>query len=201
MKGYKKYNNKNYDETNKYDFYTKKFLQYGVGTKYEGIIELNKEQYKKINERLKDNPNTNLRLFKTYSVGFYGESGAYIIQNVDKDVFQCLFKTQRYEKNKIKHERDRHLNTFFEQKDIDKLVSKDNVEDLILNKIEDEKLREYLNSILSEKQSRRFYKNKIEEIPLLVIACEEDKNVAAVKRSVDRAVRKILGAYKNNKKF
>ena len=201
MKEYKEYKNKTYDEANKYDFYTKRFLQYGVGTKYEGFIELNKGQYKKIYERLKDNPDADLRLFKTYSVGFYEKSGTYIIQDVDKDVFQCLFETQRYEKNKVKHERERHLNVFFKQEDISKLVSEDNVEDLILNKIEDENLRKYLDSVLSEKQSKRFYKNKIEELPLIVIAFEEGKDVAAVKRSVDRAVRKILEEYKKNKKF
>ena len=59
----------------------------------------------------------------------------------------------------------------------------------------------YLNSILSEIQSRRFYKNKIEELPLIVIAFEEGKDVAAVKRSVDRAVRNILEEHKKNKKF
>ena len=201
MKGNKEYKNKTYDEANKYDFYTKRFLQYGIGTEYEGFVELNKRQYKKIYERLKNNPDADLKLFKTYSVGFYEKSGTYIIQDVDKSVFQCLFETQRYEKNKIKHERERHLNTFFKQEDINNLISEDNVESAILNKIEDENLKKYLNSILSEKQSRRFYKNKIEELPLIVIAFEEGKDVAAVKRSVDRAVRKILEEYKKNKKF
>ena len=93
------------------------------------------------------------------------------------------------------------LNTFFKQEDISKLISEDNVESTILNKIEDENLKAYLNSMLSEIQSRRFYKNKIEELPLIVIAFEEGKDVAAVKRSVDRAVRNILEEYKKNKKF
>lgn len=201
MKDYKKYKNETYDETNKYDFYTKRFLQYGINTQYEGFLEINKGQYNKIHEKLKCNPNADIKLFKTYSVGFYEKTGTYIIQDVDKDVFNCLFKSQRYEKNKRRHERERYLNNYFEQEDIVNLISDDNVEKQILDKMEDENLKKYLDSILSEKQSRRFYKNKIERLPLIVIALEEGKDVAAVKRSVDRAIRRILNDYKKNKKI
>ena len=197
----KRYEDKTYDEANRYDFYTKRFLQYGIGTKCEGFIEISKKQYNKIYEGLKNNPNADIKLFKTYSVGFYEKAGTYVIQDVDKNVFECLFKSQRYEKNKTKHERERHLNIYFKQDDINHLKDEKNTEESILDKIEDENIRKYLNTILSEKQSRRFYKNKIDEIPLIVIAFEEGIDVAAVKRSVDRAVEKIIKNYKKNKKF
>ena len=199
MKSYKKFENKTYDEVNRYDFYIRRFLQYGIGKQYEGIVEINKMQYEKIHNNLISNREADIKLFKTYSVGFYEKLGTYVIQDVEKEVFECLYKSQRYEKNKIKHERERHLDVYFNQIDIVNLKSDDNIEAFILDKIEDENLREYLDSILSKKQSIRFYKNKIELLPLIKIALEEGKNVSAIKRCVDRATKKILNDYKKNK--
>lgn len=201
MKSNKEYKDKTYDEANRYDFYVKRFLQYGIGTNYGGFVKLTKKQYDEIDEKLKNNSDVDLKLFKTYSVGFYKRNGTYVIQDVDKNVFECLFNTQRYEKNKVKHERDRYLNIYFKQEDIKNLISEGNVEETTLNKIESENLRIYLDSILSQKQSKRFYQNKIEEVPLIVIAVEEGKDVAAVKRSVDRAVKKIKEEYRKNQKI
>ena len=58
-----------------------------------------------------------------------------------------------------------------------------------------------IENITTKKTINDIYKKKIEELPLIVIAFEEGKDVAAVKRSVDRAVRNILEEYKKNKKF
>ena len=197
MKG----NNKSYDEINKYDFKVHYFMHYAIGTKFEGRVEITKSEYNELIKKINNSSGAMIRVYKTYTVGFYKTPKTYVTQEVDKKVFDCLYSSQRYERNKVKHERERHLNTFFKQEDISKLISEDNVESTILNKIEDENLKAYLNSVLSEIQSRRFYKNKIEELPLIVIAFEEGKDVAAVKRSVDRAVRNILEEYKKNKKF
>ena len=197
MKG----NNKSYDEINKYDFKVHYFMHYAIGTKFEGRVEITKSEYNELIKKINNSSGAMIRVYKTYTVGFYKTPKTYVTQEVDKKVFDCLYSSQRYERNKVKHERERHLNTFFKQEDISKLISEDNVESTILNKIEDENLKAYLNSMLSEIQSRRFYKNKIEELPLIVIAFEEGKDVAAVKRSVDRAVRNILEEYKKNKKF
>ena len=197
MKG----NNKSYDEINKYDFKVHYYMHYAIGTKFEGRVEITKSEYNELIKKINNSSDAKIRAYKTYTVGFYKTPKTYVTQEVDKKVFDCLYSSQRYERNKVKHERERHLNTFFKQEDISKLISEDNVESTILNKIEDENLRVYLNSILSEIQSRRFYKNKIEELPLIVIAFEEGKDVAAVKRSVDRAVRNILEEHKKNKKF
>ena len=197
MKG----NNKSYDEINKYDFKVHYYMHYAIGTKFEGRVEINKSEYNELIKKINNSSNAMIRAYKTYTVGFYKTPKTYVTQEVDKKVFDCLYSSQRYERNKVKHERERHLNTFFKQEDISKLVSEDNVESTILNKMEDENLKAYLNSMLSEIQSRRFYKNKIEELPLIVIAFEEGKDVAAVKRSVDRAVRNILEEHKKNKKF
>ena len=177
MKG----NNKSYDEINKYDFKVHYYMHYAIGTKFEGRVEITKSEYNELIKKINNSSNAMIRAYKTYTVGFYKTPKTYVTQEVDKKVFDCLYSSQRYERNKVKHERERHLNTFFKQEDISKLISEDNVESTILNKIEDENLKAYLNSMLSEIQSRRFYKNKIEELPLIVIAFEEGKDVLVLK--------------------
>jgi len=187
---------KDYDEINKYDFYKKYYLHYAIGTKFEDYIKITKDEYYELKQKLNNSKEAMVEVFITYAVGFYKEEGTYIIKDVNKDVFYCLYDSQRYERNKRKHEKERHLDAYFEQENINNLISESNVENFIIEKIENENLKEYLDSILSEKQSRRFYKNKIEKLPLIVIAVEEGKDVAAVKRSVDRAIIKILKKYK-----
>lgn len=193
----KNYKDKNYDERNEYDFYVKYYLHLAIGTKYEDCIEITKQEYKELKKVLRKSTKAMVEVFATYSVGFYQDAETYVIKEVDKDVYYCLFNSQRYEKNKRRNEKNRHLNVFFKQEDFDNIPTYNNLEDEVFRIIEDEEIKKFLNSVLSEKQSKRFYKNKIENIPLVVIAIQEKSTPDAIRDSVKKAKRKI----KNSKKL
>jgi len=198
----KKYEDKNYDERNEYDFYIKYFLHLAIGTKYEDCIEISKQEYKELKKVLKKSTKAMVEVFATYTVGFYQDAETYVIKEVDKDVYYCLFNSQRYEKNKRRNEKNRHLNIFFNQEDFNNIPSYTNLENEVLKIIEDEEIKKFLNNVLSKKQSERFYKNKIENIPLVVIAIQEKSTPDAVRDSVNKAKRKIRNSreLKNFKK-
>lgn len=198
----KKYEDKNYDERNEYDFYIKYYLRFAIGTKYEDCIEIRKQEYKELKKVLRKSKKAMVEVFNTYAVGFYQDSETYVIKDVDKDVYYCLFNSQRYEKNKRRNEKNRHLNAFFKQEDFDNLPSYNNLENDVFRIIEDEEIKKFLNSVLSKKQSERFYKNKIENIPLVVIAIQEKSTPDAIRDSVNKAKRKIKNSreLKNFKK-
>jgi len=193
-----KEDNKNYDEMNRYDFYIKYYMNFQIGTKFEKCVEISKKEY---NELIKDTnklKKDTIRVFATYTVGFYKNPDTYVLQAVNKDVFYCLYKSQNYEKNKKRHERERHLDYFFKQEDIDKIANESNLENEVLRKLEEKRVKEFLKNILSEKQNDRFYKNKIQDIPLVIIALEEGTTPNAIRDSVNKAKKQIR---KNFKKF
>lgn len=186
----------NYDELNKYDFTTKYYLKIAIYGDISDVVEVSKDEYLRIKNKTETEENTTVTAFKRYFVGFYKDEITYITKEVNKDVFYCLKKSQTYESNKVRHEKERHLDTYFLQDDIEKIPALDNTEDKALKIVENLELQILLDKLLSEKQSRRVYRNKIEEIPLITIAKEEGVDVAAIKRSVDRAILKLLENYK-----
>lgn len=198
----KKYEDKNYDERNEYDFYIKYFLHFAIGTKYEDCIEITKQEYKELKKVFRKSTKAMVEVFATYAVGFYQDAETYVVKEVDKDVYYCLFNSQRYEKNKRRNEKNRHLNIFIKQEDFNNIPSYTNLENEVLKIIEDEEIKKFLNSVLSKKQSERFYKNKIENIPLVVIAIQEKSTPDAIRDSVNKAKRKIKNSreLKNFKK-
>ena len=199
----KKYEDKNYDERNEYDFYIKYFLHFAIGTKYEDCIEITKQEYKELKKVLRKSTKSMVEVFATYAVGFYQDAETYVVKEVDKDVYYCLFNSQRYEKNKRRNEKNRHLNIFIKQEDFNNIPSYTNLENEVLKIIEDEEIKKFLNSVLSKKQSERFYKNKIENMPLVVIAIQEKSTPDAIRDSLNKAKRKIRNSreLKNFKKI
>lgn len=187
----------NYDEINKYDFYKKYYLRYAIGTRFENCIKITKEEYYELKNKLNNSKKAMVEVFITYAVGFYKEEGTYIIKDVNKDVFYCLYDSQRYERNKRKHERERHINPYFEQENINNIKGNYNLEDIILNKYENERIKQFLKEILSEKQNSRFCKNKFKKIPMVVIAIEEGTTPDAVRDSINKAKKQIKKNLKN----
>lgn len=181
----------NYDEANKYDFYVKYYMNFAIGTKYEDCVEITKQDYDDLIKKINNTKKAMIKVFATYTVGFYKNPETYVLQAVDKDVYYCLYKSQRYEKNKRRHERERHLDRFFRQEDIDNIQSKSNLENDVLREIEEKQIRSFLKEILSEKQNDRFYKNKMQDIPLVVIAIEEGSTPDAIRDSVNKAKKQI----------
>lgn len=198
MKDYKKYRNETYDEANKYDFYAKYYMNFAVGTKFEDCVEITKDEYKELKDKLNDSKEAMIRVFATYTIGFYKDSDTYMLQSVDKDVYYCLYRSQRYEKNKRRNENFRYLNNFFNQDDINNIASNNNLEDEVMRNIEERRIKTFLSEILSEKQNERFYKNKMMDIPLVIIALEEHSTPDAVRDSVNKAKKQIR---KNLKKL
>lgn len=181
----------NYDEANKYDFYVKYYMNFAIGTKYEDCVEITKQDYDDLIKKINNTKKAMIKVFATYTVGFYKNPETYVLQAVDKDVYYCLYKSQRYEKNKRRHERERHLDRFFRQEDIDNIQSKNNLENDVLREIEEKQIRAFLKETLSEKQNNRFYKNKMQDIPLVVIAIEEGSTPDAIRDSVNKAKKQI----------
>lgn len=181
----------NYDEANKYDFYVKYYMNFAIGTKYEDCVEITKQDYDDLIKKINNTKKAMIKVFATYTVGFYKNPETYVLQAVDKDVYYCLYKSQRYEKNKRRHERERHLDRFFRQEDIDNIQSKSNLENDVLREIEEKQIRSFLKEILSEKQNDRFYKNKMQDIPLVLIAIEEGSTPDAIRDSVNKAKKQI----------
>lgn len=193
--------NKNYEEKNKYNFKIHYYKCYAKGTKFEKSIEISKKEYFDLSKKLKELNNAMIKIYKTYTVGFYKSPSTYVIQEVDKQVYECLYNSQRYERNKKSNESRRHLDDYFEQDDFKKMPSKDNVEDEVLNKIEKEDIKNFLDSILFEKQSDRFFQNIIDGIPIVVIAIKENADPSSVRESIERAKKTILKKSKKYKNF
>ena len=193
MKG----NIKNYDEINRYDFYVKYYMQFAIGTQFENCVEITKREYKDLRKKINNAKETMIRVFTTYTVGFFKTPETYVLQAVNKDVYYCLLKSQNYESNKRRHELERHLDRFFKQEDINNLASSSNIENEILIGIEEKRVKDFLNKTLSKKQNERFYKNKFQDIPLVVIALEEGSTPDAVRDSVNKAKKQIKKNLKN----
>lgn len=193
--------NINYEELNKYDFYIKYFLHLAIGTKYEEKVEITENEYERLSLFINNSEKAMIKLEKAYCVGFYIESKTYVIQEVSKDVYICLKQSQQYERNKIRHEKERHLDTYFEQDNIETIPANDNTEDKALNYVEDLELKLFLDKLLSNKQSKRFYQNIIEEKTYKNIAQKEGLTPGAIRDSVDQAKQIIKNYYKKFKKF
>lgn len=187
MKG----NIKNYDEINRYDFYVKYYMQFAIGTKFEDCIEITKREYIDLRKKINNFKEAMIKVFATYTVGFFKNQETYVLQAVNKDVYYCLLKSQNYESNKRRHELERHLDRFFMQEDINKIASSDNVENIVLEEFDREEIKKRLNSILTKKQIERLYKNLILEISLVEIAKEEGTDAAAIYRCIERAIDRI----------
>lgn len=193
MKG----NIKNYDEINRYDFYVKYYMQFAIGTKFEDCIEITKREYIDLRKKINNSKEAMIKVFATYTVGFFKSQETYVLQAVNKDVYYCLLKSQNYESNKRRHELERHLDRFFMQEDINKIASSDNVENIVLEEFDREEIKKRLNSILTKKQIERLYKNLILEISLVEIAKEEGTDAAAIYRCIERAIDRITKNLKN----
>ena len=191
-----KENYKNYDEVNKYDFKVHYYMHYAIGTRFEGRIEITKLEYNDLIKKLNNSSEAMIKVYKTYNVGFYKNPQTYVTQEVDKKVFDCLYSSQRYEKNKKSNENRRHIDTYFKQEDLVHLPSKDCLEDEILNKVEKEDIKKFLDTILFKKQSNRFFQNIIESIPIVVIALQEGADPSSVRESIERAKKTLSKKYK-----
>lgn len=188
----KKYEDKNYDERNEYDFYIKYFLHFAIGTKFEDCIEITKQEYKELKKVLRKSIKAMVEVFTTYAVGFYQDAETYVIKEVDKDVYYCLFNSQRYERNKTRHELERHIDRYFKQDNIKNLVDMENVENKVIKQMESELIRDKLKSILTKKQIERLYKKFVLGFSLSEMAQMENTDAAAILRSIERAIKNIL---------
>lgn len=191
----KKYEDKNYDERNEYDFYIKYFLHFAIGTKYEDCIEITKQEYKELKKVLRKSTKSMVEVFATYAVGFYQDAETYVVKEVDKDVYFCLFNSQRYERNKRRHELERHIDRYFKQDNIKNLVDMENVEDKVIKQMESELIRNKLKLILTKKQIERLYKKFVLGFSLSEMAQMENTDAAAILRSIERAIKNILKSF------
>lgn len=188
--------NKSYDAINKYNFRVHYYMHYAIGTKFEGKVEITKQEYNDLIKKLNNSSNAMIKVYKTYTVGFYKNPKTYVTQEVDKKVFDCLYSSQRYEKNKKSNENRRHIDTYFKQEDFVHIPSKDSIEDEILNKVEKEEIKKFLDSSLYEKQSNRFFQNIIDNIPIVVIALQDGAAPSSVRESIERAKKTLSKKYK-----
>lgn len=187
-----------YELENKYDFYAKYYLHYAIGTEFENVIEIDEKTYRNFLKKLNNTENAMIRIFATNTtVGFHKDFKTYVLHKVNQDVFNCLMLSQIYEHHQKRNESRRHLDDYYNQEDLDTIPSKMNIENEVLDKIEKQEVKNFLDSILLKKQSRRFFKHKIEGLTLTAIAKEEKRNVSVIKRSVDSAIEKILKKLKN----
>lgn len=191
---------KNYDELNKYDFIVKYYIKFMMNKNVEDCVEITSEEYESLESKLKKMPDSNIKIFKTYLVGFYTNPECYIEQVVDKDVFDCLQKSQIYEKNKTKHERDRYLTNYNSTNDIDAIPDKESLEKKIIDKISYQELLDFARTIFFEKQYERFYKHLILEIPITLIAKSDNAAITSVWESITRAIETLKKNYNNNEK-
>ena len=192
---------KSYDELNKYDFSIKYYLKFSINDNLDDCIEITEEEYMNLKDKINKKRNPNIDVEKNYIVGFYKNPECYVEQVVDKDVYDCLQKSQKYEKNKAKHERDRYLTMSNKQNDMDIIASKENVEKKVLDKMSYEELLDLAESVFYEKQFKRFYDHIILEIPITVIATNDDVSIPSAWESIDRAIttlKKILDENKKN---
>ena len=188
--------NKSYDAINKYHFKVHYYMHYAIGTKFEGKVEITKQEYNDLIKKLNNSSNAMIKVYKTYTVGFYKNPKTYVTQEVDKKVFDCLYSSQRYEKNKKSNENRRHIDTYFKQEDFVHIPSQDSIEDEILNKVEKEEIKKFLDSSLYEKQSNRFFQNIIDNVPIVVIALQDGAAPSSVRESIERAKKTLSKKYK-----
>ena len=188
--------NKSYDAINKYNFRVHYYMHYAIGTKFEGKVEITKQEYNDLIKKLNNSSNAMIKVYKTYTVGFYKNPKTYVTQEVDKKVFDCLYSSQRYEKNKKSNENRRHIDTYFKQEDFVHIPSQDSIEDEILNKVEKEEIKKFLDSSLYEKQSNRFFQNIIDNVPIVVIALQDGAAPSSVRESIERAKKTLSKKYK-----
>ena len=99
-KNKKKYQDKSYDERNKYDCIDKYYLHLAIGTQYEDCIEITKNEYNRLNKVLRKSNKSMIEVFAIYILGFFQDSETYVLKEVDKDVFYCIADSQRKEKKK-----------------------------------------------------------------------------------------------------
>ena len=191
-----KENNKSYDEINKYDFKVHYYMHYAIGTKFEGKVEITKSEYNDLIKKINNSSNAMIRVFKTYTVGFFKNPKTYVTQEVDKKVFDCLYSSQRYEKNKRINENRRHIDTYFEQENLENIACKDSLENEVIGRIEKEDIKKFLDATLFEKQSDRFFQNIIDSIPIVVIAVQEGADPSSVRKSIERAKKTLSKKYK-----
>ncbi len=191
-----KENNKNYDEINKYDFKVHYYMHYAIGTKFEGKVEITKSEYNDLFKKVNNSSNAMIKVYKTYTVGFFKNPKTYVTQEVDKKVFDCLYSSQRYEKNKKRNETRRHIDTYFEQENLENIPSMYSLENEVLERIEKEDIKKLLNATLFEKQSDRFFQNIIDSIPIVVIAVQEGADPSSVRESIERAKKTLSKKYK-----
>ena len=69
-------------------------------------------------------------------------------------------------------------------------------EEDILNKVEKENIKKFLDTSLFEKQSNRFFQNIIDNIPIVVIAVQEGADPSSVRESIERAKKTLSKKYK-----
>lgn len=188
--------NKSYDAINKYHFKVHYYMHYAIGTKFEGKVEITKQEYNDLIKKLNNSSNAMIKVYKTYTVGFYKNPKTYVTQEVDKKVFDCLYSSQRYEKNKKSNENRRHIDTYFKQENFVHIPSQDSIEDEILNKVEKEEIKKFLDSALYKKQSNRFFQNIIDNIPIVVIALQDGAAPSSVRESIERAKKTLSKKYK-----
>lgn len=136
-----------------------------------------------------------VEVFATYAVGFYKDAETYVVKEVDKDIYYCLFNSQRYERNKKRHELERHIDRYFKQDNIKNLVDMENVENKVISQIESELIRNKLKLILTKKQIERLYKKFVLGFSLSEIAQTENTDAAAILRSIERAIKNILKSF------
>ena len=197
----KKYEDKSYDEANKYDCIDKYYLHLAIGTRYEDCIEISKAEFERLEIVLKKSDKSMIEVFAIYTLGFFQDANTYILKEVSKDVFDCISDSQRKERNRRRHERERHLALKIPQENIDNIPSDYNLESDVIERIQREEIKQILDSILSIKQSERFYKNKIKDLTFVIIAFQENTTPDAVRDSVNKAVKKIKNNESNLKKF
>ena len=190
--------NYNYDNENKYKFRIKYFMEYAIGSKYENKIEINKQEYNEMKKEIEEQKTNIIKLFKTYNVGFYNIEGNFEEQEVTKEVFECLLSSQRKEYHRKSNESRRHLDTYFEQDDLDKLPDLNNMEDMIIENLTKDDLIKIIKTILQEKPSDRFIKYVFEDLPMLVIAVKDNVSLTAIFNCIERAKKQLR---KNFKKF
>lgn len=187
--------NKNYDQLNKYNFFIKYYMHYAIGTKYEDLVEIKKEEYEDLLDKLNNSDKAMIKVFATYIVGFYNSLESYELHNVSKEVFYCLLDSQRYERNKRNNENSRYIDSYITHDEINNLCSEENIEENIIEKITNENINKKLKSILTEKQIERLYKNLVLEMSLIEIAKEEKTDAAAISRCLNRAIHKLKKFY------
>ncbi len=195
-------NNKKYNDTNEYDLDAKYYMHYAIGTRFENIVEINEDEYKELKQKLRNSKKAMVKVFAIYTVGFFQNENTYVLERVNRDVYYCLRNTQRYERNHRRHEIERHIHIGFNSDNIDTIPSQSTTEDEALKNIAETEVKLFLRTNLTQKQCDRFYRNIIEEIPIVVISLDENTHPSSVRESIEvgkKIIRKKLN--EKNKKI